>query len=136
MRPCSIFPIRGSVPDSPRIQGSLSISVVPFPRGKAAGRFSSMRRSPFRRTSMPSKTHLEEEVRRETLVKDLGHFLRFLKFAAGDSGGIVNLAAISRETGVAAQTIKAYYQALYLGVNDRGSASARHPGFQEGLCAV
>ena len=56
--------------------------------------------------------HLEEEIRREATIKDWGHFLRFLKFAAGDSGGIVNLAAVSRETGVAAQTIKAYYQLL------------------------
>lgn len=56
--------------------------------------------------------HLEEEIRREALVKDWGHFLRFLKFAAGDSGGIVNLANVSRETGVAAQTIKGYYQLL------------------------
>jgi predicted AAA+ superfamily ATPase len=45
-------------------------------------------------------------------VKDWGLFLRFLKFAAQDAGGIVNLAAVSRETGVAAQTIKAYYQLL------------------------
>ena len=56
--------------------------------------------------------HLEEEIRREATIKDWGHFLRFLKFAAGDSGGTVNLAAVSRETGVAAQTIKAYYQLL------------------------
>ncbi|MFA6508585.1 MAG: ATP-binding protein [Treponemataceae bacterium] len=56
--------------------------------------------------------HLEEEIRREAIVKDWGYFLRFLKFAAGDSGGIVNLAAVSRETGVAAQTIKSYYQLL------------------------
>lgn len=56
--------------------------------------------------------YLEEEIRRETIVKDFGYFLRFLKFAAGDSGGIVNLAAVSRETGVAAQTVKAYYQLL------------------------
>jgi predicted AAA+ superfamily ATPase len=56
--------------------------------------------------------YLEEEIRRETIVKDFGYFLRFLKFAAGDSSGIVNLAAVSRETGVAAQTVKAYYQLL------------------------
>jgi len=56
--------------------------------------------------------YLEEEIRREALVKDWGAFLRFLKFAAGDSGGIVNLAAISRETGIGAQSIKAYYQLL------------------------
>jgi len=56
--------------------------------------------------------HLEEEIRRETLVKDWGQFLRFLKFAAGESGGIVNLAGISRETGVGSQTVKGYYQLL------------------------
>lgn len=56
--------------------------------------------------------YLEEEIRREALVRDWGAFLRFLKFAAGDSGGILNLAAISRETGIAAQTIKGYYQLL------------------------
>ena len=55
---------------------------------------------------------LEEEIRRETLLKDWGHFLRFLKFAAGESGGIVNLSNISRETGVSSQTIKGYYQLL------------------------
>ena len=56
--------------------------------------------------------YLEEEIRRETVVKDWGYFLRFLKFSAGDSGGIVNLSAISRETGISSQTVKAYYQLL------------------------
>ncbi len=56
--------------------------------------------------------YLEEEIRRETIVKDFGYFLRFLKFAAGESGGILNFAGVSRETGVPAQTIKAYYQLL------------------------
>jgi predicted AAA+ superfamily ATPase len=56
--------------------------------------------------------YLEEELRRETIVRDWGYFLRFLKFAAGESGGIVNISAVSRETGVAAQTVKAYYQLL------------------------
>jgi predicted AAA+ superfamily ATPase len=56
--------------------------------------------------------YLEEEIRRESIVKDFGYFLRFLKFASGDSGGIVNMAAVSRETGVASQTVKAYYQLL------------------------
>ncbi len=56
--------------------------------------------------------YLEEELRRETIVKDWGSFLRFLNFASGESGGIVNLAAVSRETGIAAQTVKSYYQLL------------------------
>ena len=57
-------------------------------------------------------SYLEEEVRRETIVKDWGQFLRFLKFAAGDSGGIVNFSAVSRETGVPSATVKGYYQLL------------------------
>jgi predicted AAA+ superfamily ATPase len=57
-------------------------------------------------------SYLEEEIRRETIVKDWGRFLRFLKFAAGDSGGIVNLSAISHESGVAAPLVKTYYELL------------------------
>lgn len=56
--------------------------------------------------------HLEEEIRREAMVKDWGAFLRFLQFAAVESGGILNYAAISQETGVSQPTIKAYYQLL------------------------
>jgi predicted AAA+ superfamily ATPase len=56
--------------------------------------------------------YLEEEIRRETIVRDWGYFLRFLKVAAGGAGGIVNLAGLSRETGVSAPTIKSYYQLL------------------------
>lgn len=57
-------------------------------------------------------SYLEEEIRRETLVKDFGQFLRFLKFAAADSGGIVNFSSISRESGVSSSTVKQYYQLL------------------------
>lgn len=57
-------------------------------------------------------SHLEEEIRRETIIKDWSQFLRFLRFASGDSGGIVNLSAISRESGVKAAQVKNYYQLL------------------------
>ena len=57
-------------------------------------------------------SHLEEEIRRETIIKEWSQFLRFLKFAAGESGGIVNLSAISRESGVKAAQVKNYYQLL------------------------
>ncbi|MBI5967839.1 MAG: ATP-binding protein [Deltaproteobacteria bacterium] len=56
--------------------------------------------------------HLEEEIRREALVKDWGAFTRFLQFAAMASGHILNYASISQETGVSQPTIKAYYQLL------------------------
>lgn len=55
---------------------------------------------------------LEEEIRREALVKDWGAFLRFLALAAAESGQIVNYSAISREAGLSVPTIKSYYQLL------------------------
>ncbi len=59
-----------------------------------------------------SIVHLEEEIRREALVRDWGAFLRFLQFAASESGQILNYAAISQETGISQPTVKAYYQLL------------------------
>ena len=56
--------------------------------------------------------HLEEEIRRESLVKDWGTFLRFLRFAAHESGRILNYAGISQETGISQPTVKSYYQLL------------------------
>jgi len=44
--------------------------------------------------------HLEEEIRREALVRDWGRFIRFLQLAARESGQLVNYAAISQEVGV------------------------------------
>ena len=56
--------------------------------------------------------YLEEEIRREALVKDWGAFLRFSQMAAAESGKIVNFAAISKETGISQPTVKSYYQLL------------------------
>ncbi|MBL8725990.1 MAG: ATP-binding protein [Planctomycetes bacterium] len=56
--------------------------------------------------------HLEEEIRREALVKDWAAFLRFLQLAATESGQLVNYAAISRDSGVSQPTVKSYYQLL------------------------
>lgn len=56
--------------------------------------------------------HLEEEIRRETQVRDYGVFLRFLRFAALESGQILNYSAVSREAGTSAHTVKGYYQML------------------------
>ena len=56
--------------------------------------------------------YLEEEVRAEALVRNLGSFARFLELAASDSGQIVNFKKLSQEIGVADTTIRAYYQIL------------------------
>ncbi|OGX29538.1 MAG: hypothetical protein A3B78_00470 [Omnitrophica WOR_2 bacterium RIFCSPHIGHO2_02_FULL_67_20] len=57
-------------------------------------------------------TYLEEEVRAEALVRNVGDFARFLELAASESGNIVNLRKLSQEIGVSHTTIGAYYQIL------------------------
>lgn len=57
-------------------------------------------------------TYLEEEVRAEALVRNLGAFARFLELAAAWSGHIVNLRKLSQEIGVAHTTIASHYQVL------------------------
>jgi len=56
--------------------------------------------------------HLEEEIRREALVKDWGAFVNFLRLAARESGQITNFAAIAREVGLSQPTVRSYYQLL------------------------
>ncbi|MBI4660360.1 MAG: ATP-binding protein [Verrucomicrobia bacterium] len=56
--------------------------------------------------------HLEEEMRREAMVKDWGAFLRFLRLAAVESGQIINYSAIAQQTGLSVPTVKNYYQLL------------------------
>ncbi|MFZ5802117.1 MAG: ATP-binding protein [Candidatus Omnitrophota bacterium] len=57
-------------------------------------------------------TYLEEEVRAEAAVRQLGDFARFLELAAAESGQIVNHRKLSQEIGVAHTTIASYYQIL------------------------
>jgi predicted AAA+ superfamily ATPase len=56
--------------------------------------------------------HLEEEIRREALVKDWGAFVRFLQLAAVESGQMLNYSNISQEAGISQPTVKGYYQLL------------------------
>lgn len=56
--------------------------------------------------------YLEEEIRAEAIVRDLGYFARFLELAASEAGKIINFTKISQEIGVTHTTIKSYYQIL------------------------
>jgi predicted AAA+ superfamily ATPase len=58
------------------------------------------------------ENYLEEEIRRETLTRDLGAFAVFLKLSAVEAGGQVNLARLSQESGVPASSLRNYYQVL------------------------
>jgi len=56
--------------------------------------------------------YLEDELRREALVKNWPAFARFLQLAAAAAGRMINYAAVSREAGVSLPTVKTYYQLL------------------------
>ncbi len=56
--------------------------------------------------------YLEEEVRSEALVRNLGQFARFLELAASVSGKIINYTKLSQEIGIAHTSIAAFYQVL------------------------
>lgn len=57
-------------------------------------------------------TYLEEEVRQEALVRNLGSFARFLELAALESGNLVSYRNIANELGPTHVTISSYYEIL------------------------
>ncbi len=59
-----------------------------------------------------AETYLREEIQAEGIVRSLGGFARFLEVAASQSGDILNAAAVARDAGVAARTVREYFQIL------------------------
>ena len=57
-------------------------------------------------------TYLEEEIRSEAFVRNIGAFSNFLKLAALESGLISNFYKLSQDVGVSHSTISEYYQIL------------------------
>ncbi len=56
--------------------------------------------------------YLEEEVRAEALVRNLGTFSRFLQLAALEAGGISHFRGIAQELGLSHTTVAGYYEIL------------------------
>jgi len=59
-----------------------------------------------------STLYLEEEVRAEALVRNLGTFARFLQLAALESGNISHFRGIAQELGISHTTVAGYYAIL------------------------
>jgi uncharacterized protein len=57
-------------------------------------------------------SYLEEEIRAEALVRNIGAFSRFLELAGIESGNIINMSKISQEVGVSSSTIQEYFYIL------------------------
>ncbi len=58
------------------------------------------------------ETYLEEEIRQEALVRNVGTFARFLELSALESGRIANFSRIASDVGVSAATVHAYFEIL------------------------
>jgi predicted AAA+ superfamily ATPase len=58
------------------------------------------------------ETYLEEEVRQEALVRNIGAFGRFVEMAAREAGRIANYSRVSQDVGVSSVTVQAYYEIL------------------------
>ena len=63
--------------------------------------------------------YIENEIRQENIVEDMGAFVRFLRLAALESGQCVNFTKLATAVGVATNTLRNFYQVLedtYIGV--------------------
>lgn len=56
--------------------------------------------------------YLEDEIRTEAVVRNIGHFAQFLQLAAGEAGKQLNMQKISQDIGIAATTVSSYFQVL------------------------
>lgn len=63
--------------------------------------------------------YIENEIRQEHIVQDMGAFARFLRLAALESGQCVNFTKLAGAVGVAVNTLRNFYQVLedtYVGI--------------------
>lgn len=58
------------------------------------------------------QSYLEEEVRAEALVRNVGSFARFLELAGLESGGIVSFRGLAQELGISHTTVSGFYDIL------------------------
>lgn len=58
------------------------------------------------------QTYLEEEVRKEAVVRQVGQFARFLEFAASQSGHPLNISALAQQVGLTRYTVSEFMQIL------------------------
>lgn len=67
-----------------------------------------------RRATLESyaEIYLEEEIRREALVRNIGPFSRFLELAALEAGQVMNLTNLSQQSGIPVVTLRSFYQVL------------------------
>jgi predicted AAA+ superfamily ATPase len=68
----------------------------------------------FARETLKSyaRTYIEEEIKAEAQIRQLGAFIRFLDLAASENGSIINYSNIASDIYVDYKTVQEYYQVL------------------------
>ncbi|MDH3404642.1 MAG: DUF4143 domain-containing protein [Acidobacteriota bacterium] len=59
-----------------------------------------------------AETYLDQEIRAEALIRNLGSFSRFLEIAARQNGQVTNASAIARDAGVSRSTVQSHFEIL------------------------
>jgi predicted AAA+ superfamily ATPase len=77
--------------------------------------------------------YIENEIRQDRLVEDMGAFVRFLRLAALESGQAVNFSKLAGAVGVATNTLRNFYQVLedtYVGLRIQPFGRSRRRAIQ------
>jgi len=72
--------------------------------------------------------YVENEIRQENILDDMGAFVRFLRLAALESGQCVNFTKLAGAVGVAVNTLRNFYQVLedtYVGIRIQAFGRSR-----------
>jgi uncharacterized protein len=109
VRECSVFPVEAE-PFGEGFPASELEDILLF--GNLPGVTLEGKETRIRTLESYVDLYLEEEIRREALVRNVGAFQQFLELAATESGSVINLTNISRESGVPVATLRTYYQVL------------------------
>ena len=108
--PSRVFPLDAD----PDFRGHFPAATLPdlLLFGNLPGVTQELPASRVRTLSAYVELYLEEEIRREALVRDVGAFQQFLELAAMESGRTLHLTNLSKESGVAVATLRTFYQVL------------------------
>jgi len=107
-RPCTLLPV--ALPPQPRFPTRSLEDCLLF--GSLPGLFSEGRDSWADTLATWADLYIENEIRQENIVRDMGAFSRFLEIAALEAGRIVNYTKMASVVGVSVNTLRNFYQVL------------------------
>ncbi len=107
-RPCEILPL------SPKLENRFPCRPLEehLIFGSLPGLYQESRDTWAETLSAYVELYIENEIRQEHLVGDMGAFVRFLRLAALESGQFVNFTKLAGQVGVAVNTLRNFYQVL------------------------